>query len=133
MSMQEVLKQPMREVNLYMFWYFVAFVIFAVFGAFNLLVGVLAGHINATGKIAQNFMSEKQIKQADLMKNKIKEVAEPPAGMVDYNLTEVIEYLLHVLNMLVSDFRLHSKQVLTIWSKAKRTIGLPSLYYCAIC
>lgn len=66
-----------------MFWYFVVFVIVAVFGAFNLLVGVLVGHINATGKISQNFMSEKQIKAADLKKNKVKETAEPPAGMVN--------------------------------------------------
>lgn len=73
----------MREVNVTMLFYFVFFIICGVFCTFNLFIGVLIGYINGTGRITENFCSEKQIRAQETKRNKKKAVeVEPPTGLV---------------------------------------------------
>lgn len=43
-KLQEIDRQPIREANIYMFWYFVLFIVFGVFLTFNMIVSVLLQH-----------------------------------------------------------------------------------------
>lgn len=80
---QEIGRQPIRETNIYQFWYFVAFIVCGVFCVFNLIVSVLAAHINRTGRIAENFLSRHQIQKAELNRNRPETKAlEAPADLV---------------------------------------------------
>uniref|UniRef100_I3JQL6 Sodium channel protein n=1 Tax=Oreochromis niloticus TaxID=8128 RepID=I3JQL6_ORENI len=63
-------KQPQREVNLYMYCYFVVFIIFGAFFTLNLFIGVIIDNFNQQKKkISQDiFMTEEQKKYYNAMK-----------------------------------------------------------------
>ncbi len=42
--------QPSREVNIYMYWYFVFFIIFGSFFTLNLFIGVIIDNFNEQKK-----------------------------------------------------------------------------------
>lgn len=84
MKFQEIGKQPIREVNIYTFWYFVAFIVCGVFCVLNMIIGVIVAHINRTGRIAENFMSRGQIATVELARSKpqAKPLVEAPTNLV---------------------------------------------------
>uniref|UniRef100_A0A669AZ40 Sodium channel protein n=1 Tax=Oreochromis niloticus TaxID=8128 RepID=A0A669AZ40_ORENI len=63
-------EQPQREVNLYMYCYFVVFIIFGAFFTLNLFIGVIIDNFNQQKKkISQDiFMTEEQKKYYNAMK-----------------------------------------------------------------
>ncbi|KAK7790194.1 hypothetical protein R5R35_002964 [Gryllus longicercus] len=69
---REVDKQPIREVNIYMYLYFVFFIIFGSFFTLNLFIGVIIDNFNEQKKKAggslEMFMTEDQKKYYNAMK-----------------------------------------------------------------
>lgn len=59
--LQQIDRQPLRDANIYMFWYFVLFIIFGVFVTFNMIVGVLLEHCN---KLLTTMTSKRHEKSA---------------------------------------------------------------------
>lgn len=47
---REILKQPIRETNIYMYLYFVFFIIFGSFFTLNLFIGVIIDNFNEQKK-----------------------------------------------------------------------------------
>lgn len=67
-----------------MFWYFVLFIVCGVFCVFNLFIGVVIGYINSTGRISENFCSEKQNAAEEEKRIKAKiTTTEPPVERVN--------------------------------------------------
>lgn len=71
-SKQEPGEQPEKEVNLYMYLYFVFFIIFGSFFTLNLFIGVIIDNFNEQKKKAggslEMFMTEDQKKYYNAMK-----------------------------------------------------------------
>ncbi|XP_050314707.1 sodium channel protein para isoform X4 [Anthonomus grandis grandis] len=69
---RELLKQPIRETNIYMYLYFVFFIIFGSFFTLNLFIGVIIDNFNEQKKKAggslEMFMTEDQKKYYNAMK-----------------------------------------------------------------
>nr|UQT18688.1 sodium channel alpha subunit [Liriomyza trifolii] len=69
---REVGKQPIREINIYMYLYFVFFIIFGSFFTLNLFIGVIIDNFNEQKKKAggslEMFMTEDQKKYYNAMK-----------------------------------------------------------------
>ncbi|GJQ68184.1 para [Trypoxylus dichotomus] len=69
---REILKQPIRETNIYMYLYFVFFIIFGSFFTLNLFIGVIIDNFNEQKKKAggslELFMTEDQKKYYNAMK-----------------------------------------------------------------
>lgn len=65
-------KQPIREINNYMYFYFVFFIIFGSFFTLNLFIGVIIDNFNEqkkkTGASLEMFMTEDQKKYYNAMK-----------------------------------------------------------------
>lgn len=65
-------KQPIRETNIYMYFYFVFFIIFGSFFTLNLFIGVIIDNFNEQKKKAggslEMFMTEDQKKYYNAMK-----------------------------------------------------------------
>jgi len=68
----QVNKQPIRETNIYMYFYFVFFIIFGSFFTLNLFIGVIIDNFNEQKKKAggslEMFMTEDQKKYYNAMK-----------------------------------------------------------------
>jgi hypothetical protein len=71
-SQQKEFDQPEKEVNLYMYLYFVFFIIFGSFFTLNLFIGVIIDNFNEQKKKAggslEMFMTEDQKKYYNAMK-----------------------------------------------------------------
>lgn len=71
-SKQDPNEQPEKEVNLYMYLYFVFFIIFGSFFTLNLFIGVIIDNFNEQKKKAggslEMFMTEDQKKYYNAMK-----------------------------------------------------------------
>lgn len=71
-SKQDPDEQPEKEVNLYMYLYFVFFIIFGSFFTLNLFIGVIIDNFNEQKKKAggslEMFMTEDQKKYYNAMK-----------------------------------------------------------------
>ncbi|XP_048264509.1 sodium channel protein para isoform X6 [Bombus affinis] len=69
---RELNKQPIRETNIYMYFYFVFFIIFGSFFTLNLFIGVIIDNFNEQKKKAggslEMFMTEDQKKYYNAMK-----------------------------------------------------------------
>ncbi|XP_066158520.1 sodium channel protein para isoform X2 [Euwallacea fornicatus] len=69
---RELLKQPIRETNIYMYLYFVFFIIFGSFFTLNLFIGVIIDNFNEQKKKIRGslemFMTEDQKKYYNAMK-----------------------------------------------------------------
>lgn len=69
---REVDKQPIDEINIYMYLYFVFFIIFGSFFTLNLFIGVIIDNFNEQKKKAggslEMFMTEDQKKYYNAMK-----------------------------------------------------------------
>lgn len=69
---RELLKQPIRETNIYMYLYFVFFIIFGSFFTLNLFIGVIIDNFNEQKKKAggslEIFMTDDQKKYYNAMK-----------------------------------------------------------------
>lgn len=72
LSRLQLNKQPIRETNIYMYFYFVFFIIFGSFFTLNLFIGVIIDNFNEQKKKAggslEMFMTEDQKKYYNAMK-----------------------------------------------------------------
>lgn len=71
-SKQDIDDQPEKEVNLYMYFYFVFYILFGSFFTLNLFIGVIIDNFNEQKKKAggslEMFMTEDQKKYYNAMK-----------------------------------------------------------------
>ncbi|CAB4059329.1 Sodium channel protein type 2 subunit alpha,Sodium channel protein type 10 subunit alpha,Sodium channel protein type 4 subunit alpha B,Sodium channel protein type 9 subunit alpha,Sodium channel protein type 1 subunit alpha,Sodium channel protein type 8 subunit alpha,Sodium channel protein 60E,Sodium channel protein,Sodium channel protein 1 brain,Sodium channel protein para,Sodium channel protein PaFPC1,Sodium channel protein type 11 subunit alpha,Sodium channel protein type 4 subunit alpha,Sodium channel p len=100
-------QQPIREVNLYMYWYFVFFIIFGSFFTLNLFIGVIIDNFNEqkkkiTGGSLEMFMTDDQKKYYAAMKkmgNKKPVKATPRPKWKPQAVSEMWSFALDNLNI----------------------------------